>query len=425
MSIYGMMRTSISGMAAQASRLTSISDNIANADTTGYKRSNVEFTSLVLPQGAGGAGSGSLFESGSVLPNLRRDISGQGTLRFTSSATDLAIDGAGFFIVEDESGTPMLTRAGSFIPDSEGNLYNSAGLFLQGYPIVNGTVQNVVNGFGGLENVNTKFVDLIAVPSTEGVFKANLPAGAATIAGSPPSTNAAGVEFTQKSSLTVFDNLGGSRVVDFYMAKTAANTWEVSVYDQSAAAAPGAPFPYSSGPLAVQSLSFSPANGSLVSPSPGTLSFAVPGGATLNMDIAGMTQLGTGFVISEAGVNGNEPSSIESVEIRSDGTLYGIYGNGSLRPIYKIPLATVASPNLLTALSGTAFGLSANSGAITIGFVGEGGAGKIASSALEQPNVDIAEELTTMIQAQRGYSANSKVFQTGSEVTEVAINLKR
>jgi flagellar hook protein FlgE len=425
MSIYGMMRTSISGMAAQAHRLTAVSDNIANADTTGYRRSSVEFTSLVLPDGASGSSSASLYESGSVVPHLRRDIAGQGTLRFTSSSTDLAIDGAGFFIVEDANGTPQLTRAGSFIPDSDGNLYNSAGLFLQGYPIVNGEVQNVVNGFGGLENINTRLIDLVAVPSTAGVFKANLPSAANAISGTPPSGNTATAEYSQKSSLTVYDNLGGSRVVDVYMTKTATNTWEVAVYDQSTAAAPGAPFPYASGPLVVETLAFSPADGTLAPPSPAALSIAVPGGATLDLDISGMTQLGTGFIIADARVNGNEPSSVERIEIRSDGTLYAGYGNGSFRAIYKIPLATVVSPNQLSALSGTAYGLSAESGGITIGFVGEGGVGQITSSALEQSNVDIAEELTSMIQAQRGYSANSKVFQTGSEVTEIAINLKR
>ena len=151
----------------------------------------------------------------------------------------------------------------------------------------------------------------------------------------------------------------------------------------------------------------------------------VPGGATLNLDVSGMTQLGAGFVIADASVNGSAPSAVERIEIRSDGTLYAGYANGSFRAIYRIPLATVVSPNQLSALSGTSYGLSAESGGITIGFVGEGGAGRITSSALEQSNVDIAEELTNMIQAQRGYSANSKVFQTGSEVTEVAINLKR
>lgn len=423
MSIYGMMRTSISGMAAQAQRLTAVSDNIANADTTGYKRASVQFNSLVLPEGSGG--SANSYESGTVLPQLRRDIAAQGALQFTTSPTDLAIDGSGFFIVKDDGGTPQLTRAGSFIPDSEGNLYNSAGLFLQGYPIVDGVVQNVVNGFGGLENINTRLIDLVAVPSTSGELKANLPAGATAITGSPPSANIAGAEFTQKTSLTVYDNLGGSRVVDIYMTKTAANNWEVAIFDQSAAASPGAPFPYSSGPLNTSILSFSATDGTLTSPSPGALSFTVPGGAALDLDISGMTQLGTGFVIADANVNGSEPSSVESIEIRSDGIMYAGYGNGSFRAIYKIPLAMVVSPNQLSALSGTAYGLSARSGDITIGFVGEGGAGKITSSALEQSNVDIAEELTNMIQAQRGYSANSKVFQTGSEVTEVAINLKR
>ena len=425
MSIYGMMRTSISGMAAQAHRLTAVSDNIANADTTGYRRSSVEFTSLVLPDGAGGAGSANLYESGSVVPHLRREIAGQGTLRFTSSSTDLAIDGAGFFMVRDDNGTPQLTRAGSFIPDSEGFLYNSAGLFLQGYPIVDGEVQNVVNGYDGLENVNTRLIDLVAEPSTEGVFRANLPAGADIVSVTLPSANVAGAEYTQKSSLTVYDNLGGSHIVDIYMTKTAANTWEVAVYDQSTAASPGSPLPYASGPLTNQTLTFSSTDGTLAPPSPAALAIPVPGGATLNLDVSGMTQLGAGFVIADASVNGSAPSAVERIEIRSDGTLYAGYANGSFRAIYRIPLATVVSPNQLSALSGTSYGLSAESGGITIGFVGEGGAGRITSSALEQSNVDIAEELTNMIQAQRGYSANSKVFQTGSEVTEVAINLKR
>ena len=425
MSIYGMMRTSISGMAAQSHRLTAVSDNIANADTTGYKRSSVEFTTLVLPDGSGSAGSANLYESGSVVPHLRRSIAEQGSLRFTTSSTDLAIDGKGFFVVKDESGTPLLTRSGSFVADSDGFLYNSAGHYLQGYPIVDGQVQNVVNGFGGLENISTRLLDLVASPSTQGNFKSNFPAGAVVVSGSTPSANIAAATYTQKSSLTVYDNLGGAKVLDVYMTKTATNTWEVAVYDQSAAAAPGAPFPYSSGPLAVDTLTFSPADGKLTAASPTGLSIAIPGGATFALDLSGTTQLGTGFVIADASVNGNEPSMVERIEIRRDGTLYAGYSNGSFRPMYKIPLASVISPNQLSAQSGTAYALSADSGSMTIGFVGEGGVGSITSSALEQSNVDIAEELTTMIQAQRGYTANSKVFQTGSEVTEIAISLKR
>lgn len=425
MSIYGMMRTSISGMAAQAFRLTTVSDNIANADTDGYKRAGAEFTSLVAPGGNGGSRQASLYESGSVVPHVRQSISEQGTYRFTSSSTDLALDGDGFFVVENDSGTPLLTRAGSFVPDGAGNLYNSAGLYLQGYPITDGQIPNVANGYGGLENVNVATNGLVATPSTSGTFEVNLPAGAPVVSAPFPSTNSATSAYSQKSSMTVFDNLGNARIVDIYMAKTAVNTWEVSVFDQSGAASAGAPFPYSNAPLASTALTFSPADGTLQGTSPSSVSFTIPGGSPLTLDMGGTTQLGTGFVIADAKVNGSAPSAIDHVEVRSDGTLYAAYTDGAFRAIYRIPVATVTSPDQLTASTGTTFTLSPDSGDLVLGFVGDGNAGRIISSALEQSNVDIAEELTVMIQAQRGYSANSKVFQTGSEVTEIAINLKR
>jgi flagellar hook protein FlgE len=425
MSIYGMMRTSISGMAAQAFRLTAVSDNIANADTTGYKRSSIEFTSLVIPGGHGSSRTASLYESGSVVPHTRQAISEQGTFRYTTSPTDLALDGDGFFVVKNDENTPLFTRSGSFVPDGEGSLYNSAGLYLQGYPIVNGSVPNVVNGFAGLEKVNVKSFDLIAVPSTAGAFSVNLPAGANTLTGSPPSANNSTSDYSQKSSLTVYDNLGNSKIVDIYLSKTASNTWEVTVFDQADAAAAGTPFPYANPPLATTNLAFSATDGKLTGVSANSLAFTVPGGSALTLDLSGTTQLGTGFVVSDAKVNGSAPATVDRTEVRSDGTLYAGYTDGSYRALYKIPVATVISPDQLTAVTGTAFAVSADSGDVVLGFVGEGSAGRIMSSTLEQSNVDIAEELTVMIQAQRGYSANSKVFQTGSEVTDIAINLKR
>ncbi len=425
MSIYGMMRTSISGMAAQAFRLTTVSDNIANSDTDGYKRAGAEFTSLVAPGGNGSSSTASLYESGSVIPHVRQTISDQGTFRFTGSSTDLALDGDGFFVVKNEADTPLLTRAGSFVPDGNGDLYNSAGLYLQGYPITNGQIPNVANGYGGLENVNVASIDLVAVPSTSGTFAVNLPAGATVVPAPLPSANTAASTYSQKTSMTTFDNLGNSRVVDIYMSKSASNTWEVTVYDQAGAAAVGAPFPYASPALATTTLSFSPTDGKLTGASPTSIAFTIPGGSPLTLDMSGTTQLGTGFLIADAKVDGSAPSAIDHVEVRSDGTLYAAYTNGSFRAVYRIPVATVTSPDQLTASTGTTFTVSANSGDPVLGFVGEGNAGRIISSALEQSNVDIAEELTVMIQAQRGYSANSKVFQTGSEVTEIAINLKR
>jgi len=425
MSIYGMMRTSISGMSAQANRLSAVADNIANADTTGYKRSSIEFTTLVAPGAAGTPKTTTNYASGIVMPHLRQSVTNQGAFQFTTSVTDLAIEGNGFFIVRDEGGTPLLTRSGSFIPDGNGDLFNGAGHYLQGYPIVNGATPGVVNGYAGLVNVNVAANDLVAVPTTEGVYAANLPSNDAVAGGTPPSGNLATAEYSEKSSLMVYDYLGNQQILDIYMTKTGVNTWDIAVFDQAQAAAPGAPFPYGSGPLASGTLSFSPTDGKLTGASPTSLAIAVPGGAPMTLDISAMTQFGIPFEVAQAGANGSQPASIERVEIRSDGVLFAGYSDGTFRELYRIPLATVISPDQLTSNTGTAFSESTESGDVLIGFPNEGSAGKILSSTLEQSNVDIAEELTNMIQAQRGYSANSKVFQTGSEVVDIAINLKR
>ena len=138
-----------------------------------------------------------------------------------------------------------------------------------------------------------------------------------------------------------------------------------------------------------------------------------------------MSQLTSGFTLFDAFVNGNPPSSIEVVEISPDGTFYAQYGDGSFRALYRIPLANVQSPDRLQTLPGNIFSQSSDSGSVRIGFPNEGKSGSVVSGALENSNVDIAEELTTMIEAQRNYTANSKVFQTGSELMDILVNLKR
>jgi len=174
MSLNGMMRTGVSGMNAQANRLSTVAENIANSDTAGYKRASTEFSSLILP------GSSGSYNSGAVTTDVRYNVNKQGELEFTSSATDLAIEGPGFFIVENGNGDPFLTRAGSFVPNGSGELVNAAGFTLLGYPYNGtGTPQTVVNGFDGLSPVNIGQGNLSATASTEGNFAGNLPSGAA------------------------------------------------------------------------------------------------------------------------------------------------------------------------------------------------------------------------------------------------------
>ncbi|MET3518707.1 flagellar hook protein FlgE [Mesorhizobium abyssinicae] len=417
MSLYGMMRTGVSGMNAQANRLSTVADNIANSDTTGYKRSSAEFSTLIMP------GTGGAYNSGGVTTTIRSAISSQGVLQYTTSVSDLAVNGDGFFVVQDPSGTPYLTRAGAFVADAQGRLVNAAGYQLMAYSYANGDPAATANGFEGLEPVQISDQEMTATPSTEGVFSGNLPAGATPPAGPLPSSNSASAEYTSKSSLVAYDNLGNKVLLDVYFTNTGSGAWQVSVFDQSKATA-GTSFPYTGGALASANLTFDTTTGKLTGATTG-ISFTVPNGSTLDLDMSKLTQLGTGFTVSEAEVNGNAPSTIEKIQIGQDGIIYAQYEDGSTKPLYKIPLADVTSPDRLTALPGNVYAQSTDSGAVRIGFANEGKLGSIVSGALENSNVDIAEELTNMIAAQRSYTANSKVFQTGSDLMDVLVNLKR
>lgn len=419
MSLYGMMRTGVSGMNAQANRLSTVADNIANSGTTGYKRSSTEFSSLVIPTTSTGN-----YTSGGVTTTVRYAISQQGDLRYTTSGTDLAVNGNGFFIVQNSGGTPMLTRAGSFVPDGEGRLVNAAGYYLMGYSYADGEPAASANGFGGMEVVTIADQELVAVPSTSGVFTANLPAGATAVPlANQPGQNQPGATYSAKSSLVVYDNLGGEVVLDVYYTKTGPNTWEVAVFNQ-ADAAPSTSFPYANPAIATQTLTFDGTTGKLTGANTG-ISIPVPGGDTLDLDMSKMTQLSLGYTLLEAKVDGNAPSGIKGVEISSDGTMYAQYENGTFRPLYRIPLATVQSPDQLLSLPGNVYTQSSDSGSVQIGFANESGFGSVVSGALENSNVDIAEELTNMIESQRSYTANSKVFQTGADLMDILVNLKR
>jgi flagellar hook protein FlgE len=419
MSLYGVMRTGVSGMNAQANRLSTVAENVANVNTTGYKSSACEFSSLLLSTCPGN------YESGSVLTSVRNRITAQGSLSNSSSMTDLAISGSGFFVVADSSGKPFLTRAGSFVPDGNGSLVNAAGFRLLGYRLDPDQPDVTVNGFGNLTTVNLDDLELAATASTKGSFVANLPAGASTIDPTTlPSLNSSGSQFTAKSSIITYDNLGGEVILDLYFSKTGDEKWEVAVFDSDAAGAGGG-FPYASGPIAVQTADYDPTSGRYATGQATDISIPIPGGATFSLDVSGTTQLSTDYVVLSARANGNPPSGAELVEISGDGEVFAAYGNGVRVPVYRIPLAHVTSPDMLTPLAGNVFMPSSDSGDVEIGFARIGGLGRIVSSALEQSTVDLASELTSMIDAQRSYTANSKVFQTGSELMDVLVNLKR
>jgi flagellar hook protein FlgE len=405
------MRTGGSGMSAQSNKLSTVADNIANVNTTGYKRASTEFSSLILKSGTGN------YNSGSVETHVRYAISDPGTLNFTTSTTDLAIQGNGFFAVTDAGGRPFLTRAGSFVPDGQGNLVNAAGFFLMGYNLKNGPPNVVANGLTGLQVVNIGQTALQGSPSTLATVSANLDPSAAITAGAP--------NFTSKTSLVTYDNIGNKVTLDIYAYKTADNTWRMEAYDSAASTNGG--FPYAGGPLASNTFTFdvsATGKGKLDAASPTSLSLTIPGGSAFTLDVSAMTQVASDFQFKPT-VDGNAPGAIEKVEVGTDGTLYSIYNDGTRLASYRIPLATVPSPDNLVPEAGNVYSVGISSGNVQVDFAGHSGLGTIKSEAIEQSNVDLANELTSMIESQRGYTANSKVFQTGADLLDVLVNLKR
>ncbi|MCA6123799.1 flagellar hook protein FlgE [Bradyrhizobium sp. WSM 1704] len=407
MSLYGVMRTGVSGMSAQSNKLSTVSDNIANVNTTGYKRASTEFSSLILKSGSG------KYDSGAVETQVRYAITDAGHLQFTTSTTDLAVQGNGFFVVSDTSGNNFLTRAGAFVPDSQGNLVNAAGYQLMGYDIRNGAPNVVANGYNGLQVVNINQMALQAQPSTKATVAANLDPSAAIIAG-PPGPGG----YTSKTSVVTYDNIGNAVTLDVYLAKTGPNTWQTSIYNAATGAA-------MAGGTNTFTFDVSAAGkGTLATASPKSLAVTIPGGSAFTMDLSAMTQVAASFDF-KATVDGNAPSAVEKVDIDETGLVTAILQNGAKLPSYRIALGNVPSPDNLTPEVGNVYSTNLKSGNVQVGFAGQGGLGSIQSGALEESNVDLADELTSMIEAQRGFTANSKSFQTGADLLDVVVNLKR
>ncbi|MDO1581033.1 flagellar hook protein FlgE [Rhizobium oryzicola] len=407
MSLFGTMRTGVSGMNAQANRLGNVGDNIANANTSGYKKASSSFSSMIMPS-AGGS-----YDSGGVDTTTRYSIKQQGSFSYTTSATDLAINGDGFFIVKSTDGANYMTRAGNFEVQADGTLKNAAGFTLQGYPYSSTTDPTIViNGFQGLSDINVNAGGLKSTPSTLGSMSGNLPDGDATLT-------------KHSSSLVAYDSKGNARTltVTFEKDATTPDTWNATITAPDNTGAPQSL-------LASTPITFN-LDGTLKTPSKLTTA-AFPAatsnvGGDLNaidIDITGLTEKGAAYSMTGS-INGQGASGVDKVQIGKDGVVSILYKNGQSIPTYRIAMANVQSPNNLTPQAGNVYTQSNTSGVVVMGYAGNSGYGEIKSGTLENSNVDIAEELTVMIEAQRNYTANSKVFQTGSELLDVLVNLKR
>ncbi|MCQ0988159.1 flagellar hook protein FlgE [Jiella marina] len=400
MSINGVFRTSVSGMNAQANRLSAISDNISNSSTDGYKRSEAEFSTLVIAQ------SGGQYNSGSVKTETRQYVSQQGSIAATSSSTDVAISGDGFFVVEDNTGREFYTRAGSFVQKTSTAdgaqttyLVNAAGYRLTGTSLEDGTTGPIELPVGEL---------VAPAPTTESSLNLQLP-------------STASVGDTKTTTITVYDNIGSPITLTMNLTKsvqgdatTAPATngaWTIELTDGTT--------------TLNQTVEFDPTTGlPTVDLSTLSQSFTLAAGNTVEVNFGSLTEYDTDFS-AKVSSNGNPPGYFSEFSIGDDGVLSGVMDNGTLVSLYQINLARFTSPDRLQAGVGNVYSATLDSGDVEYGLPSSNGFGTLFSSAVEQSNVDLATELTEMIESQRSYSANSKVFQTGSEILDVLINLKR
>ncbi len=435
MSIYTALRAGVSGLTANSSALAVISDNIANVNTVGYKRSGVDFSALVNAQN-----SNTTYNAGGVLPLTRQQISLQGSLEQSRSPTDLAISGDGFFIVSPSNqqlsngGSVLFTRAGSFTIDANGYMVNAQGLFLQGWPVnSDGSVVSSPTSLSAIEPVNISGVGGLAEPTESVGINANLNSDQANYAGAYAAGDMADGTVSPhfESSLEVFDSLGAPRTIAFGFLKTGPNTWQVEAYARPNTNITGGAG--TGGLLATGTLNFN-ADGTVNSVT-GTIgsTFTIPwaastGAAPQDIDLdltTGMTQFAKSFGVTSVTADGVPPGDLVGLILEGDGFLTAQFSNGRARALYQVPLATFLNPNGLAPDQGGAFRTTLESGLYNINSSNAGGAGRIVSGALEASNVDLAAEFTNLITTQRAYSAASRIITTADQMLEELLQIKR
>jgi flagellar hook protein FlgE len=438
MSIYTALRAGVSGLTANSSALAVISDNIANVNTVGYKRSDVGFSALVNAQN-----SNTTYNAGGVLPLTRQQISLQGSLEQSRSPTDLAISGDGFFIVSSNNqqltngGSVLFTRAGSFTIDHNGYMVNAQGLFLQGWPVAaDGSVTSSPTSLSAIEPVNISGVGGLAEPTQNVSINANLQSGESVYANQQGpyaagsmATGAITPDF--ESSLEVYDSLGEPRTIAFGFLKTAPNTWQVEAYARPNTNVTGGAL--SGGLLASGTLNFN-TDGTVASTtgsiaSAFTVNWAASTGAAaqpITLDLAsGMKQFANAYGVTSVTADGVPPGDLVGLVLEGDGMLTAQFSNGRARALYQVPLATFLNPNGLKADQGGAFRTTLDSGLYNINSSNAGGAGRIVSGELEASNVDLAAEFTNLITTQRAYSAASRIITTADQMLEELLQIKR
>jgi flagellar hook protein FlgE len=434
MTISSSLNAGVAGLAVNASRLATISDNIANSSTFGYKRAQASFHSLVI-----GSGSGT-FSAGGVRVTTTRMIDQPGALATTSNPTDLAVRGRGFLPVTTATDVtvgemPMyLATTGSFRTDANGFLRTATGQVLLGWPAnADGTIPTYPRDTpAGLRPVQIQTNQFAAEPTTRITLGVNLPA-TDTMPGAPGTPLELSVEY--------FDNLGTSQaigvtytpVVPAPPATAASNTWTMTLRDSAQGNAVIGEYVIefddsrtSGGTIAAVTT----VSGGAYDPVTGRFTVDVAGGPieiTIGAvgDPQGMSQLSNSFAPTSITKDGFPVGNMTSIEVDSNGYLRANFDTGITRTLYQIPIVDIPNPNGLTALDNQIYTTSNSSGSFFLWDAGDGPTGDIVGFALEESATDVAGELTQLIQTQRAYSSNAKVIQTVDEMLQETTNIKR
>ena len=436
MTISSALNAGVQGLNVNATRLSTISDNIANSSTNGYKRSEVDFSSLVVNQQSDN------YSAGGVVATTFKDVASSASIVSTGNALDIAINGNGLIPVTDIAGVEqsgadrdlLLLPTGSFSADENGNLRTQSGLFLLGWPtdaqgeVITGSRDSATS----LEPVNIDINQFSASPTRNIELGVNLPAEAAALGGT-------GEAF--ELPIEYYDNLGSPQTLTYTFtpnvpatATDPSNIWSVSVTD-------GAGDPLT--PVANFDISFNDTAGNggtinTITPGVGTVYDAATG--EISFDVAsgpissflgrpgasdGITQLAAPFTPINVTADGAPIGDIQGVEINLEGHVEAIFSTGQRRTLFQVPVADVPNVNGLTPENSQAFSISGDSGDLYLWDAGTGPTGSYIGYALTESATDIAEELTTLIETQRAYSSNATIIQTVDEMLQETVNLGR
>lgn len=403
------MYSGIGGMRNFQTKLDVIGNNIANVNTYGFKKGRTTFKDLVSQQLAGassatatrGGTNPQQVGLGSTIGSIDT-IHTQGSIQSTNRDLDIGISGDGFFIVNDGN-MSYYTRAGNFYLDQYGNLVNADGLFVQGYGVdANGNIDYAA-GIGNLEIAVGQLMEPAATDLVE--LRGNLNAD-------------------EQGNVTVpfqfYDSLGRTHELNIVFAKTGDNEWTASVVGGGQTTQLGTFQFNSTGRI----------NGNLqytlnIANNDFGIDLAGADNLTINIDLSNMTQFARGTTADVYRVTGYLDGELNSYTISPTGEIYGVFSNGQARLLGQIALANFNNASGLTKSGNNLYEVSNNSGAPQIGVAGEGGRGTLIGAALEMSNVDLSEEFTEMIVAQRGFQANTRIITTSDEILQELVNLKR